>query len=324
MVSEIAKNKPAQIRSISKVAYACEKSRLKLSMIVLLQITDLPLSPDPLNPSQNRVETPVTNSCHADFFILDRSLVWTLQIGGHTAVKDKREVKQMRDNLIAIFIVTILALSVFGAINVTTAPTVDAARIGTKVNLWVHPVWYAYGGLIPTPYAKSVVQGSQAHLDIYISAANKKHPCSPTVTCRIDGRIIGTLTGPKPDRYFWPDGCGSGSVTPHTHFVLSGKETARLSLGVHHFTVSYPGNSVYAPSTLTVKFSVSKAPSKVPTSTPSSTAGPFVGSKNSDIYHYPKCPDALKIKPANLVTFTTLAKAKAAGYRPCLKCHPPS
>ncbi len=69
---------------------------------------------------------------------------------------------------------------------------------------------------------------------------------------------------------------------------------------------------------------VCKPVTATPQSTPSSAIGPFVGSKNSNVYHYPKCPDALKIKPGNLVTFSTLAKAKAAGYRPCLKCHPPS
>ena len=57
---------------------------------------------------------------------------------------------------------------------------------------------------------------------------------------------------------------------------------------------------------------------------PKPYTGPFVGSKNSNVYHYPWCPSAHNIKPGNLVTFPTLAKAKAAAYRPCQRCHPPS
>ncbi len=238
-------------------------------------------------------------------------------------------------NVIAIFIIIVLALSVFGAINVTAVSPVKAARIGTKIDLYVPPLYYG-GGLIPDPYQKSVRQGGTAIVAIVVTAADKKFPCSPPVTCRVDGRVMGTFTQTplgalRSDKsgwiktHFWPNNCrGGGAGAPKTEFTLSGKDTARLSVGVHHFTVSYPGNTVYAPSTRAVDFVVTKAPAKVSTSTPSSTAGPFVGSKSSDVYHYPKCADALKINPANLVTFRTVADAKAAGYRPCLKCHPPS
>jgi hypothetical protein len=55
-----------------------------------------------------------------------------------------------------------------------------------------------------------------------------------------------------------------------------------------------------------------------------SYTGPVVGSKNSDVYHYPSCSEAKKIKPENLVTFPTIADACAAGYRPCKVCDPPA
>jgi len=55
-----------------------------------------------------------------------------------------------------------------------------------------------------------------------------------------------------------------------------------------------------------------------------SYTGPFVGSINSNVYHYPWCPDAKKILPKNLVTFATVGDACAAGYRPCKVCDPPS
>jgi beta-lactamase superfamily II metal-dependent hydrolase len=54
-----------------------------------------------------------------------------------------------------------------------------------------------------------------------------------------------------------------------------------------------------------------------------SSQGPFVGSSKSDKYHYPSCSAAKKIKPANLVTFSSSADARAQGYVPCGICHPP-
>jgi hypothetical protein len=55
-----------------------------------------------------------------------------------------------------------------------------------------------------------------------------------------------------------------------------------------------------------------------------SYTGPFVGSINSNVYHYPWCSDAKKILPKNLVTFATVADACAAGYRACKVCDPPA
>lgn len=49
-----------------------------------------------------------------------------------------------------------------------------------------------------------------------------------------------------------------------------------------------------------------------------------MGSKNSNVYHYPWCSDAKKIKSDNLVVFATVADACAANYRPCEICNPPA
>ncbi|OGL40152.1 MAG: hypothetical protein A2042_02900 [Candidatus Schekmanbacteria bacterium GWA2_38_11] len=49
----------------------------------------------------------------------------------------------------------------------------------------------------------------------------------------------------------------------------------------------------------------------------------FVGSKNSNKYHFPDCKWAQKINPKNLVTFTSVEEAKKAGYIPCKVCKPP-
>lgn len=48
----------------------------------------------------------------------------------------------------------------------------------------------------------------------------------------------------------------------------------------------------------------------------------YVGSINSDKFHYPNCSGAKKIKPANLVTFKSKADAEAQGYVPCKICKP--
>lgn len=58
------------------------------------------------------------------------------------------------------------------------------------------------------------------------------------------------------------------------------------------------------------------------TSTSTASPGPFVGSSKSDKYHYPSCSAAKKIKPANLITFSSSEKARAQGYVPCGICHP--
>jgi beta-lactamase superfamily II metal-dependent hydrolase len=59
------------------------------------------------------------------------------------------------------------------------------------------------------------------------------------------------------------------------------------------------------------------------TTAATSSQGPFVGSSKSDKYHYPSCSSAEKIKPANLVTFSSSADARAQGYVPCGRCNPP-
>jgi PBP1b-binding outer membrane lipoprotein LpoB len=49
----------------------------------------------------------------------------------------------------------------------------------------------------------------------------------------------------------------------------------------------------------------------------------FVGSINSDKYHYPDCEWAKKIKPENQVWFSSPEEARKAGYKPCKVCRPP-
>lgn len=51
--------------------------------------------------------------------------------------------------------------------------------------------------------------------------------------------------------------------------------------------------------------------------------GPFVGSVNSNVYHYPSCGSAKQIHSENLVVFNSSEEARSYGYRPCKKCNPP-
>ena len=54
--------------------------------------------------------------------------------------------------------------------------------------------------------------------------------------------------------------------------------------------------------------------------TPPAVPGSFVGSRNSDKYHYPWCPGAQRIKEENKVWFTTREEAERAGYTPASNC----
>ena len=54
------------------------------------------------------------------------------------------------------------------------------------------------------------------------------------------------------------------------------------------------------------------------------TSSYFVGSKESNVYHYPWCRYVDRIKPENLIYFDTPEEAIAAGYHPCKVCNPPT
>ncbi|NQT30861.1 MAG: hypothetical protein HQ588_00870 [Deltaproteobacteria bacterium] len=49
----------------------------------------------------------------------------------------------------------------------------------------------------------------------------------------------------------------------------------------------------------------------------------FVGSVNSDVYHYPSCRYVDEINEGNKVWFTSSQDARSHGYRPCKVCQPP-
>lgn len=57
---------------------------------------------------------------------------------------------------------------------------------------------------------------------------------------------------------------------------------------------------------------------------PYAVGAEFWGSKNSNKYHYPDCRWAQKIKPNNLVKFSSPEEAIKSGYIPCKVCRPPA
>ncbi len=57
--------------------------------------------------------------------------------------------------------------------------------------------------------------------------------------------------------------------------------------------------------------------------TTADAGGKYLGSKNSDVYHYPACKWAMKISTDNAIWFDSAVQARAAGYRPCRVCKPP-
>jgi len=54
-----------------------------------------------------------------------------------------------------------------------------------------------------------------------------------------------------------------------------------------------------------------------------SQPGQFVGSVNSDVYHYPYCKYVDQIHESNKIWFTSSQDARNHGYRPCKVCNPP-
>lgn len=48
--------------------------------------------------------------------------------------------------------------------------------------------------------------------------------------------------------------------------------------------------------------------------------GSFVASKNSDKYHYPWCPGALRVKEENKIWFSSREEAENRGYAPAANC----
>ena len=52
------------------------------------------------------------------------------------------------------------------------------------------------------------------------------------------------------------------------------------------------------------------------------SSGAYVGSINSDVFHYPTCSYVNSIYPENMIWFSSREDAISKGYRPCKRCKP--
>lgn len=95
------------------------------------------------------------------------------------------------------------------------------------------------------------------------------------------------------------------------------------SSGAAIYRTDLNGNIVISSdgSTCAVTASQSISPA-APAAESSPSAQSYVGSKNSNKYHYPGCTCVQSIKEANKVWFSSESEALAAGYVPCAVCKP--
>jgi competence protein ComEC len=132
---------------------------------------------------------------------------------------------------------------------------------------------------------------------------------TPVVPMVIQGEFVGSKNS---DKYHYPS-CSYAESIKESNRVWFGSIQAAAAAGY----VACKGCS--PPSV-----SITPTPAPEPTPAPSTNSVTFVGSKNSDKYHYPGCGHAKKILSGNLVTFTSAADARSKGYVPCKTCKPPS
>ncbi len=70
------------------------------------------------------------------------------------------------------------------------------------------------------------------------------------------------------------------------------------------------------------RFFSARKPAPIDTTPPEQAGGPFVGSRNSEVFHRSDCPHVVRIRPENRVWFPTAAAATQAGRKPCRTCKP--
>jgi hypothetical protein len=112
--------------------------------------------------------------------------------------------------------------------------------------------------------------------------------------------------------------CGASSASPSYTYPTS------------HDNTPYT-QTVTRTQTVTTAVTTPRITGVTPTSVTTSTTAPrttaaaaqFVGSKNSNKYHYPYCSAAQKINPSNEVWFSSSDDARSHNYVSCKICSPP-
>jgi len=147
----------------------------------------------------------------------------------------------------------------------------------------------------------------------YAYAENQQPPPSnePVIVppMIIEGEYLGSINS---DKYHYPSCSHAESIKGSNRIWFDSVQAAAAAGYVACKGCNPPG------------VSVTPTPAPEPTTPPATTQAAFVGSKNSDKYHYPSCGHAKNILPGNLVTFNSVDDARSSGYVPCGSCKPPS
>ncbi len=85
---------------------------------------------------------------------------------------------------------------------------------------------------------------------------------------------------------------------------------------------TYPPNVKYVDDFVVISNKVHNVKENTENSTAVKTSGNYVGSEESDKYHYPTCRYAEKIAEGNKIWFNSEEEAATAGYLPCGVCKP--
>lgn len=94
---------------------------------------------------------------------------------------------------------------------------------------------------------------------------------------------------------------------------------AGASFGLGALSTKNSGEDIEIKQTVSVFDSLKNSENTV-NSKQNLTEGKFVGSKNSDKYHYPWCSGAQRIKEENKIWFAGKEEAEAQGYAPAGNC----
>ena len=98
-----------------------------------------------------------------------------------------------------------------------------------------------------------------------------------------------------------PDDVEPGTIEKLVNLLLNPKQVNRLKSSDHSFSNSPP-------------------PGDLDTFTANRRY--FVANKNSDVYHCSDCKSSKKIKPDNMIKFSSSQEAEAKNFLPCSNCKP--
>lgn len=119
---------------------------------------------------------------------------------------------------------------------------------------------------------------------------------------------------------------GSNKYTLKTNSKgVASFKTKNLGPGTYKVTIKSknPNYIIKGKSKIKIKEAAKKKPKKSHSSSSSySSGGYYVGSVNSNKFHYPSCGYANNIRSYNMITFSSRSQAFNAGYSPCSRCNP--